>query len=143
MRTYGNYTDEDIRRAVPLVRSVAGLLRQLGLRPVGGNYNTMRRKLARLRLNCNHWTGQGWSINQQQKDWNSYKKNDSVRLHLIRLRGSKCENCNLTEWIHMPIPIELHHMDGDRTNNQLTNLQLLCPNCHSLTTTYRGRKHRA
>jgi len=33
----------------------------------------------------------------------------------------------------------VHHKDGDRTNNEYENLTLLCPNCHALTDTYRGK----
>lgn len=36
------------------------------------------------------------------------------------------------------IPLEIDHIDGDYTNNSEDNLQLLCPNCHSLTSTYKG-----
>lgn len=41
--------------------------------------------------------------------------------------------CTLSEWMGEKLPLELHHIDGDRFNNQLENLQILCPNCHSLT----------
>jgi predicted HNH restriction endonuclease len=36
------------------------------------------------------------------------------------------------------VPIELEHIDGNSTNNELSNLKLLCPNCHSLTSTYKA-----
>lgn len=52
----------------------------------------------------------------------------------------KCECCGLTEWLGKPIPLELHHKDGDNTKNDLDNLELLCPNCHSLTDNYRWKK---
>jgi hypothetical protein len=42
-------------------------------------------------------------------------------------------------WEGGPIPLELDHVDGDRRNNDPSNLRLLCPNCHALTPTYRGR----
>jgi len=45
----------------------------------------------------------------------------------------------MTEWLGRPIPLELHHIDGNRDNNVLENYQLLCPNCHALTDSYRGR----
>ena len=54
----------------------------------------------------------------------------------------KCYNCNLTKWLDGPIPLELHHISGDRADNRLENLTLLCPNCHSLTPTNRGKNVR-
>jgi len=41
-----------------------------------------------------------------------------------------------------PIPLELDHIDGNHQNNALDNLRLLCPNCHSLTPTFRGKNKR-
>lgn len=51
----------------------------------------------------------------------------------------RCECCKLTEWLNEPIPLELHHKDGNRHNNILSNFQLLCPNCHAKTNSYRGK----
>lgn len=51
----------------------------------------------------------------------------------------KCECCGLTIWNNLPIPLELHHKDGNRCNHLLSNLQLLCPNCHAQTETYRAK----
>ena len=68
-----------------------------------------------------------------------YIKNGNSTDALIALRGHQCENCHNSEWIGQKIPLEVHHIDGDRMNNELTNLQLLCPNCHALTDNYRGR----
>ena len=52
---------------------------------------------------------------------------------LLKLRPQQCECCKLTQWLEQPIKLEVHHIDGDNTNNVLENLQLLCPNCHSYT----------
>lgn len=60
---------------------------------------------------------------------------------LIKLRGNKCEDCGLTEWKNQPIPLEAHHIDGNKCNNNLDNLLLLCPNCHTFTPNY-GSKNR-
>ena len=51
----------------------------------------------------------------------------------------KCECCGLTEWLGEPIPLELHHKDGNYFHNELDNFQLLCPNCHAKTSSYRGK----
>ena len=50
------------------------------------------------------------------------------------------ENCGCDgHWQNGIISLELDHKDGDNTNNELSNLRYLCPNCHALTDTYRGR----
>ena len=54
------------------------------------------------------------------------------------LKEYKCECCGLTEWMGKPIVLQLHHIDGNHDNNNLENLQLLCPNCHSQTENYCG-----
>jgi len=58
------------------------------------------------------------------------------------LKQYKCEQCDRVEWQGQPIPLELHHIDGQRSNNQLSNLQLLCPNCHALMPNNAGKSSR-
>ena len=55
------------------------------------------------------------------------------------IKENKCEICGISEWNGKPIQMELHHIDGDRTNHKLSNLMMLCPNCHSQTETFRAR----
>lgn len=64
-----------------------------------------------------------------------------LKLRLIEdgIKEHKCENCGLTEWMGKPIPLELHHKDGNHYNNDLGNLEILCPNCHAQTNTYKGK----
>lgn len=50
-----------------------------------------------------------------------------------------CECCKNTEWLGHRIPLELNHKDGNSENHKENNLEFLCPNCHSLTPTYKGR----
>lgn len=75
---------------------------------------------------------------------------EQYKKYLINLKGNKCEQCGWckTNPVTGNVPIELEHIDGDSENNILENLKLLCPNCHSLTPTYKalnigkGRKNR-
>jgi 5-methylcytosine-specific restriction endonuclease McrA len=52
---------------------------------------------------------------------------------------STCAACGISEWLGAPLSMALHHINGDRVDNRLENLELLCPNCHSQTATYSGR----
>lgn len=78
-----------------------------------------------------------------------YALSKSIRAYLLEKHDYKCELCG---WGKVnpytgTIPLEIHHRDGDYTNNKEENLQVLCPNCHSLTETHKshnknGRKGR-
>jgi hypothetical protein len=142
MRKYRRYDKESFNIAVSKVESVAGLLRELGLKGAGGNYAHACRNLQKFKSNTDHWTGQAWNKGKQLKNWLEYNKVSSFKPILIRERGHKCENkqCGLMEWYGKLINLEVHHIDGDRTNNEKKNLQLLCPNCHSHAPNFRNRK---
>ena len=84
------------------------------------------------------------------EDWKSGKKtgikgSDSISRYLNRyLRekfGNKCSKCGWGELSPHTgnVPVQIHHVDGDHRNMKEENLDLLCPNCHSLTETYGGR----
>jgi 5-methylcytosine-specific restriction endonuclease McrA len=69
----------------------------------------------------------------------TYRHKRAIKTYLIYTRGHKCEECRNTTWLNKQIPLELHHKDGDITNIELSNLQLVCPNCHTLTDTYKSK----
>lgn len=132
-------TKEDIALHAKNVKSMAGLLRACGLRVAGGNYTYMWYRVAKYDIDVSHWTGMLWSKGHSLKAYETYACKASRKRHLLKLRGHSCEHCTLTQWNNKPIPIELHHMDGNRTNNVEANLQLLCPNCHAQTSNYKGK----
>lgn len=67
-------------------------------------------------------------------------RTDRVRKRILLAEcGIKCQACYNTEWHGCPIPLDLDHIDGDSDNNDRDNLRLICPNCHALTPTYKGR----
>lgn len=63
------------------------------------------------------------------------------RLISTGIKEYKCECCGISEWLGKPISLQLHHLNGIHNDNRLSNLQLLCPNCHSQTANY-GTKGR-
>jgi len=142
MNKYRDYTDDNVIKAVLEVKSLAGLLKKVGLKCAGGNYAHMKKTLQRLEVDCSHWTGQGWNKDQRSKNWADYTEVRSLKPHLIKERGNSCEKCNLKKWMEEPIPLEVDHINGDRTDNKKENLKLLCCNCHALTPTWRGRNNK-
>lgn len=67
-----------------------------------------------------------------------------LKLKLLEygLKEHICELCGNIDWLGDVIPLELHHIDGDRYNNILNNLQLLCPNCHAKTDNYKSKNYK-
>lgn len=62
-----------------------------------------------------------------------------ARLVKEKIKKNECEICYISEWQQKKIDLELDHIDGNKTNHKLKNLRILCPNCHSQTSTYRSK----
>ena len=146
------YTDDQLVEAVATSHSIRTVLEKIGLTPAGGNYETVKKHIQELNLDTSHFLGQA-ILRNKTHEYNT-RPLDAILVHgklentwrlknrLLRegLKENQCEHCGNTKWLGLPIPLELHHKDGDRTNNSLQNIELLCPNCHALTDNYRGSK---
>ena len=64
---------------------------------------------------------------------------ESLRFRILYEQENKCNRCGLDKWLGQDIILELEHKDGNNKNNVRDNLEMICPNCHSLTETWRGR----
>jgi len=64
-----------------------------------------------------------------------------LRYRLLKegFKKDECEICGISQWNNKPICLELDHISGDKSDNSLENLRILCPNCHSQTSTFRGK----
>ena len=148
------WTDEQFIEAVKSSLSYAQVMVKLGLRPVGSNYNTVKRRIKEVNLDYSHMTGQVWNQGDRFRiikpaipleeilvEHSTYTNSSSLRLRLLKekIKEYKCECCNKTEWLGKPIKLELHHINGVKDDLRLENLQILCPNCHSYTDNYRGK----
>lgn len=145
------YTEQQLKEAVKNNISIIGVFKTLGISEAGGNYQTYKKAIKYFNIDTSHFTGQGW-LKGKTHNYNTrnlkdilikgnYENSHSLKNRIIKekIKERQCENCKLRLWKNLPIPLELHHIDGDRKNNLLENLQLLCPNCHALTNNYRGK----
>ncbi len=149
-------TKADYEEAISKSFSIASVCKHLGLTPTGGNYRIIHNAIEEYDIDISHFTGQGWNVGLkfnpkdvtdlkdiliQNSSYQSYKL--KKRLLTEGLKERRCECCGLTDWQGKPIPLELHHINGDNRDHRFENLQLLCPNCHAMTDTYRGRNKSA
>jgi len=145
------YTKELLETNVKDCYSFAELCRRLGLKPEGSNPKTLRKKMDEFGVDYSHFTGQAWNKNPENPvyrgkylpklcEHSSLNSSNAKELvYRLGLKENKCEICGITEWQGKPIICELHHINGDSTDNRLENLQILCPNCHSQTDNFRSR----
>lgn len=141
----------DLPKIVEQSFSVREVIKRLGLIPAGGNYAQVQKYIKELNLDVSHFTGQGHLRGKthvyNKRPLSDYtEKGIPIQSHKLRLRllsegvfKHQCNRCGNTHWMGQNISLELEHKDGNHRNNSLDNLELLCPNCHAQTSTYRGR----
>ena len=152
MRQWTKYTKELLEENVKNCYSFSEMCKRLGLKSYGSNPKTLKKKMDEFGIDYSHFTGQAWNKNPKNPVYiRTYTKSLSEHSSLssghaksllfkLGLKINKCEICCLSEWQGKPINCELHHINGDHTDNRIENLQILCPNCHSQTDNFRNRK---
>lgn len=137
-------SEEKFAQLVKESKSFHELAEKIGYSKTGGGTQEALKNAVKERgLDVSHFTGRAW--NKKNYDYstftnNSTRKNGKPTLEaVINLRSRRCERCGATEWLGNPINLEVHHIDGNHNNNELNNIQLLCPNCHSYTDNYCGK----
>lgn len=154
---------ETLQQYISESQTIGQILKKFGLENRGHNPRTLKKRIQEESLDISHITqfkfGGGWNkgtsgiLKKKMSKENAltkiftsnYQGGSSVKKYIryYNLIPEVCGECNLgKEWNKKPITLELDHIDGDSSNNQLANLRWLCPNCHSQTDTFRGRKLR-
>lgn len=134
-----NFSRDEFEKIVQANTSITAICKDLGYR---GFRKKVTDKITEYNLDTSHLKGSGW--NKDNFDYSRFRKgvvlSSALALKpMIKKRGHRCQKCGNSEWLGDPIPLEIHHIDGDKLNNEEANLMLLCPNCHALTDNYRGK----
>ncbi|MER5441407.1 HNH endonuclease [Streptomyces sp. NPDC002790] len=145
------HTEEALRAAVADSHSINDVVRHLGIRNVGGNQAHISHRISVLGIDTSHFTQAERRPKKSLGGLLTLRSPDDGRVPGVRLRREllrlgipeQCAVCRRTEWQGEPIPLEVDHINGDWWDNRAENLRLLCPNYHSATDTYRGRRRRS
>ena len=116
----------------------------------GGHYESIKNEIKKRGINISHFTHKGWNKGNTPnppRPIEHYLNNQQTivpfklkkRLIKEKIFDHKCYSCQGEIWLGKQIPLELHHINGNNKDNSLSNLTLLCPNCHAQTHNYRGK----
>jgi len=148
------WSNDDLKEAVLSSTSYRQVLIKLKLKVTGGNFQNIKSEITNQGISTNQFRGKGW--NKGLTGFTSPRKiplkdilikdskyqSNKLRTRLLKegLKKLYCEECKWSERsTDGRIPLELHHKNGNKNDNRLTNLQILCPNCHSLKENHRGK----
>lgn len=144
MKRKRKYTRELLQGVIAKSKSWSEACRYLGLAPLTGSQTHLKKRTIDYGIKYDHFTGQA---HNKGKTWvlaraETYLFNGSIinshrlKEYLFRdgIKEKKCEECKIKEWLGEECVFELDHIDNDHANNELSNLKIVCPNCHAIKT---------
>lgn len=154
------YDVELLKQGIEQSTTYSELCRFFNIKESGGNIKTFKRRIIESNIDVSHFNGKGW--NKGERKINTFKErplsellvdnSSCVNSHHMKLRliksgilENKCSNikCNVGNmWNDCELSLHLDHINGKRNDYRINNLRLLCPNCHSQTETYAGKKNK-
>ena len=153
--SHQKYTRELLEPLVKESVSVAGVARKIGLKLAGGSHTHLSKVIKKLGIDTSHFTGQVHNRGKPgygKKHWsevlvlneNRDRREDAYRLRRALIesgREYKCAKCGLGDtWNGCEIRLHVDHKNGEWLDNHPENLDFLCPNCHSQTSTFGNNK---
>jgi 5-methylcytosine-specific restriction endonuclease McrA len=146
-----SWTEEHLTEAVRQSHSFCEAIRKLGLRPVGGNYESIKKNIARMNLDTSHFNNDDMIAPLRKRharvaisDDEAFRKDGTWIGSRLRKRVLKlgfipyaCALCgNPGTHCGKPLTLHLDHENGNHRDCRKENLRWLCPNCHTQTPTY-------
>jgi len=145
-------SDEDFVDIIKNSITYSESMRKCGINNVG-NTRTIKKRIEELNLDISHFSrNYDGSSNRTYTNEKVFIENSlyndraGIKKRLMRDFGwdYKCNSCGISEWKNrekeiVKISLELEHINGINNDHRIENLEFLCPNCHSTTSTFRGK----
>jgi len=156
------YTKELLLKIVSESISISDVCRKLLHKDNihGGFHQYISQKIKKYNIDISHFNGMGWNKGMNNPNNNALSKKQFIDTYLIKnspyipsdrlkkycikfkVLDYKCVVCgNDGVWYDKKITLQIDHINGVRNDNRLINLRILCPNCHSQTETYAGKRN--
>lgn len=147
-------SDDKFINLIKKSKTTTQVLAHFNLKNKGGNNRTVKQRINELKIDTSHFMTRNESSNESRKmtlkrlkkEWltiNSNRNRHHLKNHLLKfnLLEWKCRDCgNIGEWNGKKIVLQLEHINGISNDNRIENICFLCPNCHSQTNTFAGKK---
>lgn len=135
-------TNDEFIKLVESCSCISDVLRKLNYSVEGNSWAYTIVKERIKKLNCHFGNKKNSKSSKRERlplseimTVDSSYNRTKLKERLVKegLKEYKCECCGISEWQGKPISLQLHHINGINNDHRLSNLQLLCPNCHSQT----------
>ena len=134
-------SDDEFRKLVTNSKYQKDVAKALGFKDNGNFHRQLYKRCKELNISMSHFPQRNRSLDEILIEHSPFS-----RWHLLQrlfnegIKEYKCERCgNTGEWQGERLSLQIHHINGIADDNRLENIQILCPNCHSLTDTYAGK----
>lgn len=133
-----DWSEQNLLKVVLNSKTYTDVLILLGVVARGRNITILKEKIKKYNIDISHFNRYHNHIKKHEDVFVISKEihTSTVKKKFLKLVPYKCNKCGISEWLGSFICLEMDHINGICFDHRVENLRLLCPNCHSQTSTH-------